>query len=282
MSSNKAELTPEEADDFLKEIRRNKEVDDIHGSQSDNVRDLNGSLNLYASLWDGWIFLTIIYRLADQLYTTPTHFLLELIQNADDNSYGEGLSPTISFTLTKSGSKRLMRIDCNETGFTKQNVKAICSIGQSTKSHTDRTRGFIGEKGIGFKSVFKVADKVQISSGPFQFKLDRRATLGMIAPILERFPSEHRLKNHTQILLHLNGKSEFDRIAADLSDLQIELLLFMRKLSSMKIVTPLQEDDWERISQDNNPSFHGETITMQDRTKVLRRHDSEKKKISIL
>ena len=152
----------------------------------------------------------LIYRssLADQLYTKPTHFLLELIQNADDSNFVFGI-PSLSFNMNLPGPTLQKCIDCNEAGFTKENVKAICSIGQSTKKAIDRKKGFIGEKGIGFKSVFKVADVVHISSGPFQFKLDRRETLGMIAPILESFPSTQIIPaGRNEILGSVTGAAE--------------------------------------------------------------------------
>lgn len=34
-----------------------------------------------------------------------------------------------------------------------KNVRAICSVAHSTKKNTGSGKGFIGEKGIGFKSV---------------------------------------------------------------------------------------------------------------------------------
>ncbi|KAM5385312.1 hypothetical protein ACJZ2D_000953 [Fusarium nematophilum] len=78
--------------------------------------------------------------------------LLELIQNAEDNTY-DCATPSLSFTY-KRGS---LRVDCNEIGFSDSNVRAICKIGESTKAGLGRSARYIGEKGIGFKSVFKVA-----------------------------------------------------------------------------------------------------------------------------
>jgi hypothetical protein len=55
-------------------------------------------------------------------------------------------------------------VACNEDGFTESNVQAICEISDSTKRISGSRKGFIGEKGIGFRSVFSVADKVGVSS----------------------------------------------------------------------------------------------------------------------
>ena len=130
-----------------------------------------------------------------------------------------------------------MRIDCNEDGFSEKNVKEICRIGASTKAVVDRERGFIGEKGIGFKSVFKVADTVHISSGPWSFRFDRRKQLGMIAPILESFPSDI-IPGHTQILLDIHEESQADKINSELQKIKPELLIFLRKLKVINIRTP--------------------------------------------
>ena len=50
-------------------------------------------------------------------------------------------------------------IDSNEDRFSEANIKAICSIGESTKTCK---QSYVGEKGSGFKSVFKVAQKVYV------------------------------------------------------------------------------------------------------------------------
>ena len=69
-------------------------------------------------------------RLSDELYSKSTHFLLEFVQNADDNNYAEGVTPMLRLTL----DNRRIRIECNEIGFTEANVRAICKIGISTKT----------------------------------------------------------------------------------------------------------------------------------------------------
>ncbi len=45
-----------------------------------------------------------------------------------------------------------MEVRNNEQGFTEANVRALCAINNSTKKGI---QGYIGQKGIGFKSVFK-------------------------------------------------------------------------------------------------------------------------------
>ena len=175
-----------------------------------------------------------MHSLSEQLYKKPTHFLLELIQNADDNTYDDE-TPAVWFTTRDS--PQLLRIDCNEVGFDKSNVEALCRIGFSTKTNSDRTRGFIGEKGIGFKSVFKVADELHISSKAYSFKFDGREMLGMIVPIIEGFPPAHREVGQTQMLLKIKTTAIYTQISDDVQKLDPRILIFLRKLRKIAVST---------------------------------------------
>jgi hypothetical protein len=237
----------EEAKNHVSLIRRSKGLDLVDGQESSaNVKDLENALDL----------------LSDQLYSTPTHFLLELIQNADDNSYEDGLRPTISF-ISKTG---YLHIDCNETGFTPANVDAICRIKMSTKA--DRSKGFIGEKGIGFKSVFKIADIVWISSRAYTFKFDRSTRLGMIAPIWESFPGVVK-PAFSQFCLQLSKEkdSQADRnLHTQLRYFDSTLLLFLRKLKEIEIF--IDDHDWKKrltyhIARFDTTAHGGELITIK-------------------
>ena len=64
-------------------------------------------------------------RLSTQLYTKSTHFILELIQNADDNTYAPGIDPLLKLVYRDDG---YLWVGCNEVGFTQANVDAICDI----------------------------------------------------------------------------------------------------------------------------------------------------------
>lgn len=128
-------------------------------------------------------------------------------------------------------------ISCNEVGFKRENVEALCCIGDSTKRVGDRTRGFIGEKGIGFKSVFKVADVVRIHSRAYSFALDRRARLGMITPYVDNSSWQVSQQDSfdTLMLLELKGSSEYRLISDELEKLEPQILLFLRKISKLQV-----------------------------------------------
>lgn len=185
--------------------------------------------------------LTLPRSLSSQLYEKSTHFLLELIQNADDNTY-DCPSPTLSFSY-KPGS---LRIDCNEVGFTVENVEAICAISRSTKSGKTNDGEHIGEKGIGFKSVFKAADVVWISSREFTFKFDKTKLLGMVAPIWTDFPETTR-SGCTSIYLQLSKAYEEETLIHELLTFDTNLLIFLRRIKEINIrVTRRDEQVWEK------------------------------------
>ncbi|GAB1312416.1 hypothetical protein MFIFM68171_02626 [Madurella fahalii] len=195
-----------------------------------NENTANGTINCTDS-GPGKIIGEALKILSDQLYDQPTHFLMELIQNADDNTY-QCQNPSLSFTY-KKGS---LRVDCNEVGFSERNVRAICRIGESTKAGHGHSSRYIGEKGIGFKSVFKVASIVYISSGHFSFKFDRSEKIGPIAPTWAEFPGPV-LPGHTSFFLQLSDDCNEEDIVQDMERLGATLLMFLRQLGQITLTT---------------------------------------------
>jgi hypothetical protein len=169
------------------------------------------------------------HSLSDQLYQKATHFLLELIQNADDNHY-KAENPTLHLTYGKGA----LRVDCNEVGFTPKDVEALCSIGNSSKAGAGVSTQYVGEKGIGFKSVFKVADEVWVCSQEYEFKFGRTTKLGMIAPIVEDFLPGKR-KGWTSFYIKLRKDYNSAELIKDLEDLEASLLIFLRRLRTIDI-----------------------------------------------
>ncbi|KAM0275809.1 hypothetical protein ACHAQH_007390 [Verticillium albo-atrum] len=204
--------------------------------------------------------------LSSQLNSKTTHFILELIQNADDNIYPRGVQPTFTLLLGKHEKDFTFRTDCNEVGFSLKNIDAICSIGKSTKATiVNGQKGFIGEKGIGFKSVFKVANQVDIVSNSYEFQIDRTAHLGMLDPKPFKFPDDQRRDGHTQMLLHLlrDKDHRISDITKGLQQIKPELLLFLRQLTALDIVTPNERCVYtSRRRQD--PTHGGETISVSE------------------
>ena len=99
-----------------------------------------------------------------------------------------------------------------------------------------RVHAYAGEKGIGFKSVFTVADKVYITSGPYSFYFDKSAELGMITPILgSMYPA---VRGWTTFHLHLAPSENGNDLGAQLRNVRPTLLLFLRQLRTLSITIP--------------------------------------------
>ena len=194
-------------------------------------------------------------RLASQLYHKQTRFVYELIQNAEDNQYSVP-QPHLSFTLEPNQ----ITIDSNEDGFTKENVKAISSVAMSTKT---AIRGYIGEKGIGFKSVFTVAYKVHVQSEPYSFAFVHQLGdpkdngLGMVTPLNEE---PHPVLDwvRTRIILHLLENCDREKLQKNFQSLQETLLLFLRKLKQLSIQIDLPPSPPSKVIYTRRPNESGQ------------------------
>ena len=127
-----------------------------------------------------------------------------------------------------------------------ENVEAICAISRSSKSGKTSDGEQIGEKGIGFKSVFKAADVVWISSREFTFKFDKSLFLGMVAPIWTDFPETTR-PECTSICLQLSKLYEEETLIHELLTFDPNLLIFLRRIKEINIrVIGPDEQVWEK------------------------------------
>lgn len=182
--------------------------------------------------------------MAKNLNTSHARFVFELLQNADDNKYvaakSRGVEPCVKFSVYRDRIK----IECNEDGFTYHDLKAICAIGQSSKN---RSQGYIGEKGIGFKSVFMAAYKVNILSKDFSFSFTHRkgdSGLGMVTPVWEPDFIPQNEQAPSSITLHLHqyddasvseAMRQREEINREFENLPITVLLFLRNLRRIEI-----------------------------------------------
>ncbi|KAH0448721.1 hypothetical protein IEQ34_022521 [Dendrobium chrysotoxum] len=185
--------------------------------------------------------------LSQELYSQDSHIILELIQNADDNSYPENVEPTLVFILQENG----VIILNNEVGFSAQNMRALCDVGNSTKKGS--SGGYIGQKGIGFKSVFRVTDAPEIHSNGFHVKFDiNDGQIGFVLPtiippcdidlfrrqMMCDFDQPHATFWNSCIVLpfkpELKRGKGMSRILSMFSDIHPHLLLFLRHLKCIR------------------------------------------------
>ncbi|KAK8097552.1 uncharacterized protein PG998_013038 [Apiospora kogelbergensis] len=196
-----------------------------------------------------------IKTLAKNLYTSKTRFVFELLQNAEDNQYerarDRGEAPYVSFHVYPH---KIVQ-ECNEDGFTEANLKAICAVGQSSKHGN---QGYVGEKGIGFKSVFMAAYRVHIQSRGLSFSFQHRTSdtgLGMITP--EWQDPEYDLDEHlSRITLLVHDEGDADelsrqraRIHAQFEEIHDTILLFLKKLDKIVVVFHDDAQDEAKVTK---------------------------------
>ena len=188
-----------------------------------------------------------VEKLAKEIYSKKSHFIFELIQNAEDNDYASDAKPTLKFVLLPddptdtANSEGCLCVFNNETGFAENNVRAISKIGKSTKTDSGAS-GFIGEKGIGFKSVFQITSSPHIFSNGFQFKFidhDPVSTLGYIVPYwIDETPEIIQFHDEytTTLLLPLR-RGSYNEVKDELEKFEAETILFLSKLHQLEVRT---------------------------------------------
>jgi hypothetical protein len=217
MSYSGQQRTPRQ---LIERIRTHSFLLDLD-TESEMVKE--GALNLQKQLNNA------LQLLSQDLYSKKSHFILELVQNADDNHYEPGITPHLTFQMAPN----CLVVVNNELGFNEANIKAICSVGASSKSK-EKT-GYIGEKGIGFKSVFTVSNAPEIHSNKFHFRFDRtdeRNLLGYVVPHWCEAP-EGTPSDCTTIILPAGNDYQFG--PDTLVDLDARLLLFLNKLRQLTL-----------------------------------------------
>lgn len=140
-------------------------IENGSGTAADYIRDL-GNIRKIVKESLGKIGYKSYLDLIIKAGTDGMRFIQELLQNADDCIYPRERTP--SFKLYQRGNS--IFTEYNEAGFTRANIRSITAIGESTKNRL-LNGDAIGEKGVGFKSVFAIASEVKIHSGEYHFSL---------------------------------------------------------------------------------------------------------------
>ena len=159
-----------------------------------------------------------------RLYDKQTHFIFELLQNAED---------ALARRKEWEGS-RAVRFDLNETSlrvshygdpFNKDDIQAICDFDESTKEFNE-----IGEFGIGFKSVYEFTNCPEIHSGSVNFAIEK-----FVMPV--EVLAIDRQTDETVIQIPFKDidadDSANDKIVAGLKSLGASSLLFLREIEEI-------------------------------------------------
>lgn len=100
--------------EIIESIRREEYMLDVDGSESDRP----GIRNLHRKLGNA------LKLLAEDLYSSKEHFLLELIQNADDNKYHQNVIPALKIEVKPDQ----LLVSNNEIGFHEETTTVVmCS-----------------------------------------------------------------------------------------------------------------------------------------------------------
>jgi hypothetical protein len=165
----------------------------------------------------GWD--TAVLDLLGQLYSERTHFLFELIQNAEDAGATE-----VAFDLFDD------RLELRHDGrpFTEADVRGVCGVGKSSKALTA-----IGQFGIGFKSVYAYTKTPRVYSGGEHFGIERYVRPFSVEPLalpgsetLFVFPFDHDT---------VPAATAVQEIAAALNALAPRILLFLEHISRLRV-----------------------------------------------
>lgn len=160
--------------------------------------------------------------LADR-YADRTHFIFEVLQNAEDalrRRAGWRGSRSVAFRL------KAHALEVHHFGkpFDLADVRGICGIAETTKDPQED----IGRFGIGFKSVYAYTDRPEIHSGAENFAVE-----SFVWPV--GVPALDRDEGETVILIPLRDQGDDDHaeIAAGFGRLGPTALLFLRQIEEI-------------------------------------------------
>ncbi len=178
----------------------------------------------------GWD--TAVLDLLGHLYSDRTHFIFELIQNAEDAG-----ASGLTFTVFAD------RLEVWHDGrpFTEADVRGLSGVAQSTKSG-DLTS--IGRFGIGFKSVYAYTKNPRIYSGEERFRIESYVRPFPIDPDPGPEPDGARSGDGagggTRFVFPFDLETvpapvAVTEIAAALNGLEPATLLFLRHLGQLRV-----------------------------------------------
>ncbi len=154
-------------------------------------------------------------------YDDRTHFIFELLQNAEDALAKRGKWDGHRSVRFHLGQKEL-RVSHFGRPFDELDVRGVCGIAESTKDLTA-----IGRFGIGFKSVYAFTDRPEIYSGSESFAIDSFVWPVAVPPI--QCEAEETL-----IVLPLHDLSDRGEIETGLKRLGPGALLFLRAIEEIE------------------------------------------------
>ncbi len=189
------------------------------------------------------------------LYGDRTHFIYELLQNAEDalrRHHEEPHTRTVRFDLSESA----LRVSHYGKPFDQRDVKGVCGIALST-SEGDLTR--IGRFGIGFKSIYGVTDRPEIHSGDEDFGID-----SFVWPSAQSAIARDREDQTIFIMPLRNPEEDGTEVADGLRRINLDTLLFLREINSVEWSLPSGEAG-TCVRQSTRRNDHVRRVTLTGR-----------------
>lgn len=156
-------------------------------------------------------------------YSDRTHFVFELLQNAEDALRQR---PTISrFPRAVVFGLHRDYLEFSHFGvpFTQDHVRAICGIGESTKDELTS----IGHFGIGFKSVYAFTEKPEVHSGDEHFAIESYVRPIQVSPRMTK-------DGQTLFRIPFSDNRAYEETLERLQLLGRRTLLFLRNIESIE------------------------------------------------
>ena len=161
-----------------------------------------------------------IRRIVEDLYPDTSHFIYELLQNAEDT----GASET-SFVLSGDA----LVFEHNGRPFDEADIRGITDIGEGTKAEDEEQ---IGRFGIGFKAVFAYTETPRIWSPSYAFEISE-----MVLP--SELPTNPTLGDRTRFEFSFNSEKKphpraFSEVRDGLEEISDNTLLFLSHIEEIQ------------------------------------------------
>ena len=217
-----------------------------------------------------------VLRIIINQYSDRTHFIYELLQNAEDAD-----ATYIRFYLEK---ERLV-IYHNGRPFNERDVEGICGIANGTKEEMQADGTRIGHFGIGFKSVYCYTEHPHIYSGKYCFLIKTQLFPEEIEPLPQLEYSETCMVlpfDKTEVPVEVAYKEIRDaltqKINADsllmltsIADVEIKIAGLLDEITISKKRYPL-----DRVAYPENVfSLSVQTTYKNKNTEIIREHDAD-------
>jgi hypothetical protein len=208
-------------------------------------------------------------------YSEPAHFILELLQNADDVE-AEKINIELQddrLIFEHNGKRRFEITDVDNEDEDSKNgllghINSITSIG-----NTQKKGNTIGKFGVGFKSVFQYCDEPEIYDHPISFKISN-----LIVPI--GLEENYNQRDKTKFVLKFKNELDLKVVRYDIINKLFNLsdnIIFLRNIKYI---------EWKAGSDSglflkeikNNETYNSITILCE----TIRNNEQENKDFKFL